>query len=110
MVSGGIREILQVVVDALEFDYLLCSELDVDNQGIYTGKPSGRVCIGENKQLIAQELAQSLNIDLEKSFSYGNHHTDIPILEIVGNPYAVEPTPEFIGNCRRKRMAGLYHD
>ena len=110
IVSGGVRDILQVVADNMKFDDLLCSDLEVDGRGYYTGKPLGVSCIGMNKQLNAKNLAKKMNIDMKNSFSYGNQHDDIPILEIVGNPFAVEPTQELLQVAKIKGWPILsYH-
>jgi phosphoserine phosphatase len=33
-------------------------------------------------------------MDLSSSFAYGNHQSDIPLLELVGHAHAVEPTEQ----------------
>jgi phosphoserine phosphatase len=47
--------------------------------------------VDHNKKVLTLKLAHQLKLDLEKSYAYGNHHSDLPLLEIVGNPHAVEP-------------------
>ena len=37
-------------------------------------------------------LARQVDIDLASSYAYGNHQSDLPLLELIGNPYVVEPT------------------
>lgn len=107
LVSAGIKDMLQTVTDNLQFDHLICTELEVDNSGIYTGKIPGGACMGKKKQVLAQNIAEKLNIDMENSFSYGNHHNDIPILEIVGNPCAVEPTQKLLDVAKSKGWSVL---
>ena len=46
---------------------------------------------GPHKKTLTLKLAQRLELDLDKSYAYGNHHSDLPLLETVGNPHAVEP-------------------
>ena len=36
----------------------------------------------------------SCEIDLRRSFAYGDHRSDIPVLALVGNPVAVGADPE----------------
>jgi phosphoserine phosphatase len=45
--------------------------------------------LGENKAIAIRELAQQRDIDLNESFAYSDSETDIPMLESVGHPYAV---------------------
>jgi HAD superfamily hydrolase (TIGR01490 family) len=92
IVSAGIRYLLRVVAKDLGFDHLLCTDLEVDDNGMLTGRVSGRLCIGINKRLMCEELALNEGINLKSSFAYGNHQSDIPMLELVGNPNVVEPT------------------
>jgi phosphoserine phosphatase len=75
----------------LEFDHLLCTDLEVDKNGLMTGKPAGLVCVDHHKKVLTLKLAQQLELDLQKSYAYGNHHSDVPLLETVGNPHVVEP-------------------
>lgn len=94
LISGSVRYLLEPVVKDLEFDHLLCTDLEVDKNGIMTGKPGGPVCVDQNKKMLTIKLAQKLGLNLEKSYAYGNHHSDLPLLETVGNPHAVEPSAE----------------
>ena len=91
LVSAGIRYLLTPVADDLGFDYLLCTDLEKGLNGLLTGKPRGPVCSDTNKKRLASRLADDLDMDLMRSYAYGNHHSDIPMLEMVGNPHAVEP-------------------
>jgi HAD superfamily hydrolase (TIGR01490 family) len=91
LISGSVRYLLEPVVRDLKFDHLLCTDLEVDNNGLMTGKPADLVCVDHNKKVLTLKLAQQLKLDLEKSYAYGNHHSDLPLLETVGNPHVVEP-------------------
>jgi HAD superfamily hydrolase (TIGR01490 family) len=91
LISGSVRYLLEPVVRDLGFDRLLCTDLEVDKNGLMTGKPAGLVCVSHNKKRLTLNLAQKLELDLTRSYAYGNHHSDLPLLEAVGNPYAVQP-------------------
>ena len=91
LISGSVRYLLEPVVKDLEFDHLLCTDLEVDKNGLMTGKPADLVCVDHNKKKLTLKLAQQLELDLQKSYAYGNHHSDVPLLETVGNPHVVEP-------------------
>ena len=94
LISGSVRYLLEPVIRDLEFDHLLCTDLEVGKNGLMTGKPEGLVCVDQNKKKLTLKLAEKLGLDLEKSYAYGNHQSDLPLLETVGNPYAVEPTAD----------------
>ena len=91
IVSGSIRYYLEPVAKDLGIDHLICTDLEEGSDGLLTGKPTGQICIGEYKQKMTKQLIDDLNIDLDKSFAYGNSQADIHLLKMVGNPVAVEP-------------------
>lgn len=92
LVSAGVRYALEPVVQDLGFDHLLCTDLEIGRDGLYTGRSKGLICIETHKQTLALALAKAHDIDLDASSAYGNHQSDIPLLESVGHPFAVEPT------------------
>jgi len=93
LLTGSIEYYLKPVVEDLGIDYLLCSHLEVDEQGLLTGKPFGPICVKETKLILAKELAETAGIDLSKSYAYGNSESDIAMLGGVGHPVIVNPTP-----------------
>ncbi|MFE0021833.1 HAD family hydrolase [Amycolatopsis sp. NPDC059021] len=61
---------------------------------IVDGCYSGEVdfyCYGENKAVAAKQLATTYGYNLAECFAYTDSSTDIPLLEVVGHPYAVNP-------------------
>ena len=48
-------------------------------------------CYGPNKAIAITELAERTGIDLSDSSAYSDSATDIPMLEVVGHPFAVNP-------------------
>ena len=91
LISGSVRYMLEPVAQDLEFDHLLCTDLEVNPDGRLTGKPNGPVCVDLNKRILTLALAQNIGLDLARSYAYGNHHSDLPLLESVGHPHAVAP-------------------
>jgi putative phosphoserine phosphatase/1-acylglycerol-3-phosphate O-acyltransferase len=93
LISASLRYLLEPVVDDLGFDILLCTDLEEGENGLLTGRPKGHVCIKENKKIITLKIAEEYGINLEKSYAYGDSEADLPLLELVGNPRVVEPSP-----------------
>ncbi|WP_344863049.1 HAD-IB family hydrolase [Amycolatopsis ultiminotia] len=61
---------------------------------IVDGRYSGEVgfyCYGENKAVAAKQQAAEHGYDLDECFAYTDSSTDIPLLEAVGHPHAVNP-------------------
>jgi phosphoserine phosphatase len=46
---------------------------------------------GAGKAAAVRELAAERRIDLVRSTAYSDSHTDLPFLEVVGHPVAVNP-------------------
>lgn len=58
------------------------------------GRYSGDVdfyCAGENKAVAAKQLAEENDYDLTRCYAYSDSITDLPLLEAVGHPTAVNP-------------------
>jgi putative phosphoserine phosphatase / 1-acylglycerol-3-phosphate O-acyltransferase len=92
LISGSVRYLLEPVVRDLGFNHLICTDLEVGPDGLLTGKAKGPLCLDLTKRVLAEKLAKDININLESSFAYGNHQSDLPLLKLVGNPRVVEPT------------------
>lgn len=87
----------------LGLDHCLCTRLEVDSDGLYTGKTVGPPCFGKNKVLFAKELSESLNIPLRNCTFYTDSASDIPLLNLVGRAVAVNPDPHLRARAQMKR-------
>ncbi|HEY2190877.1 MAG TPA: HAD-IB family hydrolase [Actinomycetospora sp.] len=77
----------------LGVDHVLCTELEEDDEGLLTGRLAGRTGWGAGKAALVERFAAESGIDLSKSWAYANGAEDIPFLETVGRPHAVNPEP-----------------
>lgn len=93
LVTGSIDYYLKPVMTDLGIDHLLCTYLEVGEDGLLTGRSKGPICVGDEKVHMANALASEHGIDLSESYAYGNSEMDIPMLELVGHPFIVNPTP-----------------
>ncbi len=59
--------------------------------GKFTGEISGHILKDEMKRDLLLDLAKKYQIDLSKSFAYGNSWHDYPMLRMVGHAYLVNP-------------------
>ena len=92
IVSAALQEIVEALAHDLGFDGALGTVAEIDD-GVYTGH-SARALHGEAKADAVRELAGRERIDLGASFAYSDSHTDLPFLEVVGHPIAVNPDRE----------------
>lgn len=61
---------------------------------VVDGRYSGQVdfyCYGEQKAVAAKQMATDHGYDLAACFAYTDSSTDVPLLDTVGNPHAVNP-------------------
>ena len=85
IVSATLQEIVEAIADDLGFDGALGTLCEVTD-GVYTGRAL-RPLHAENKSRCVAELGY----DLAECTAYTDSHTDLPLLEAVGHPVAVNP-------------------
>ena len=93
LVSMSPAEIVEPFAELLGITGAIASKAKIDAQGKFTGEMEF-FAQGENKAVAIRELAQKRGIDLAESFSYSDSATDIPMLEVVGHAFAVNPDKE----------------
>jgi HAD superfamily hydrolase (TIGR01490 family) len=90
LVSASPEEIVLPLADLLGADGAICSRGEVDDEGRYTGRMAF-YAYGESKANAMREIADRTGLDLEASSAYSDSATDLPMLEAVGRPVAVNP-------------------
>ena len=78
--------------EQLGLDDILCNRFEVVD-GVFTGRPDGRLCFGEGKLHHARALAHEHGVDLADCTFYTDSASDLSVLEAVGNPVVVHPDP-----------------
>ena len=101
ILSSALHQICWRVSEFLGMDGFLCSSLEV-NEGRLTGKASGRLCFGEEKQIRLMEYCKNNTMNHSESWYYGDSISDLPVLEIVGNPVCVNPDRELKYEARKR--------
>ncbi len=77
---------------AKEFDIeLLLATNPEESNGRFTGKVSGIPCFREGKVQRLQAWLQDRGNEINESWFYSDSHNDLPLLEIVNHPVAVDP-------------------
>ncbi len=92
IVSAALQEIVDALAEELGFDGAIGSRCEVEH-GVYTGRVL-RGMHGPEKVEALRELAERDGLDLAASTAYSDSHTDLPFLEAVGCPVAVNPDRE----------------
>ncbi|WUH99099.1 HAD-IB family hydrolase [Spirillospora sp. NBC_00431] len=95
---------LDVFVEPLRtlFDDMLASHLRVVD-GRCTGSFEQPPLIGESRAAWLRAWAKDEGVDLTGSWAYGDHYSDLPVLEQVGNPVAVNPDARLYRHAKRQR-------
>jgi phosphoserine phosphatase len=90
LVSASPVEIADLIANRLGFTGALgtCAEQE---DGVFTGKITGKLLHGSEKARAITSLASEQNIDLQNSYAYSDSHNDIPLLEAVGSPCVINP-------------------
>jgi len=88
LVSASPEEIVLPLTDMLGVDGAICSRGEIDDKGRYTGRMAF-YAYGPQKATAIRELAERTGIDLTASSAYSDSATDLPMLEAVGRPVAV---------------------
>lgn len=78
------------IAAALGVDEILATEPEFDGTK-YTGKVSGTPCFQEGKVTRLKLWLTEKQRNLKDSFFYSDSHNDLPLLELVENPVAVDP-------------------
>jgi HAD superfamily hydrolase (TIGR01490 family) len=90
LVSASPEEIVRPLAEYLGVDGAIASRTVTDADGRYTGEMAF-YAYGPFKADAIRDLAQERGIDLDASYAYSDSYTDVPMLEVVGHPVAVNP-------------------
>ena len=93
LVSMSPTQVVEPFAKLLGITGAIASRAKIDENGKFTGEMEF-FAQGENKAVAIKELAQKRGIDLAESFSYSDSATDIPMLQVVGHAFAVNPDKE----------------
>lgn len=90
IITATNRFITAPIAKEFGIENLLATEAEIINNQ-YTGQVSGTPCFQEGKVTRLNEWLQQTGYTLEDSYFYSDSHNDIPLLEIVSYPIAVDP-------------------
>ncbi|MDH6137059.1 HAD superfamily hydrolase (TIGR01490 family) [Kitasatospora sp. MAA4] len=89
IVSSSGSEVVEPIGAMLGADRVIATRLKVED-GRYTGEIE-YYAYAENKAAAIRELAERVGYDLAECYAYSDSITDLPLLEAVGRPSAVNP-------------------
>jgi HAD superfamily hydrolase (TIGR01490 family) len=89
IVSTSGSEVVEPIGEMLGADRVIATRMVIED-GHYTGAID-YYAYGETKATAVRALAEQEGYDLEGSYAYSDSVTDLPMLEAVGHPFAVNP-------------------
>ncbi|MFI6337800.1 HAD family hydrolase [Streptomyces sp. NPDC050535] len=90
IVSTSGAEVVEPIGELLGADRVVATRMVVGEDGCFTGEVE-YYAYGPTKAEAVRELAESEGYDLSRCYAYSDSATDLPMLESVGHPYAVNP-------------------
>lgn len=100
--SSATRGQIQATAEDMGIDHIICTEMEVDDDGIITGELGSEIRWGQGKADAVIEFADEYGLDIAESFGYSNGEEDLPFLELVGIPIALNPDDELESTARQR--------
>jgi HAD superfamily hydrolase (TIGR01490 family) len=100
IVSAAPQEIVEPLAHSLGMTSGIGTRTVVED-GVYTGILDGPFCYGEGKVEAIVELARWHGYELDQCYAYSDSASDLPMLEAVGHPVAVNPDTRLERHARR---------
>ena len=92
IVSASPQELVEPLAYALGMTGGIGTVAEVVD-GVYSGELAGPFTYGPGKAVAMEAAARRNSYDLERCYSYSDSASDLPMLELVGHPVAVNPDP-----------------
>ena len=90
LVTASPQDFAELIASKLGFTGALGTRAETKD-GKYTGNLIGNLLHNKEKARAVIELVNSRNIDINDCFAYSDSHNDLPLLETVGHPNAINP-------------------
>ncbi len=91
IVTGATRYVAEPVAAELGIPHVICSELELDADGCFTGRILEPLCYGPGKIERTEKVAEKEGFLLAESTFYSDSITDLPLLEVVKAPVVINP-------------------
>ena len=90
IITATNRFITGPIAAALQIENLIACEGEIVD-GVYTGEPSGVPSFAAGKVTRLEDWLRHRDTTLSGAWFYSDSHNDLPLLELVDNPVAVDP-------------------
>jgi HAD superfamily hydrolase (TIGR01490 family) len=110
IVTAASQELADILASVMALDGAIGSQISEVVDGVYTGRPAGVFVYRAGKAQAIEQLAAAEGIDLEASYAYSDSESDLPMLEAVGYPVAVNPDAALLRTARERGWDVLRFD
>lgn len=90
LVTAAPEDMATVISERLGFTGAIGSKAAIVD-GHYTGEMNGPLLHGKEKAQAIREIAEKRGFDLTQCFGYSDSNNDLPLLQCIGNPSAINP-------------------
>lgn len=84
------------------FDEIISAEMSINDDGTYTGEMHSVPPTGEARADLLTAYCEAEGFSLDECVAYGDAASDLPLLECVGFPVAVNPETRLAGIARKR--------
>ena len=98
-ISGSPLELVEIMSKKYDFDDYRGTTYKTDETGHYTGEVIP-MWDHASKEKAIHELSEKYDIDLSESYAYGDTTGVFTMFELVGHPYAINPTRELLNKIK----------
>ncbi len=102
IVSAAGHGVVELLANVLDMEGGIGTRYEVDERGRYTGELVEGLNYGELKIGPMRRFADDHDLDLAESWAYSDSISDLPMLELVGHPVAVNPDAELARLARER--------
>lgn len=110
VVTAAANDMAVLLARVMTFDGALGSHLSEIENGVYNGHPTGTFMYKRAKAVAIAEMAEREGFDLADSYAYSDSISDLPMLEVVGHPVAVNPDAALAALAREQDWELLRFD
>ena len=102
IISGSPDFLVEKMAKKYGADNFTGAKYKVDTSGVFTGEVIP-MWDGKSKKKAIDRFCKEYNIDLSKSFAYGDTTGDLTMFKNVGFPVAINPAMELIKKVKRDK-------
>ena len=101
MITATIKFIAEPIANFIGMDDMI-GTISETKDGKFTGKVAGIPSFQEGKITHLENWLEKKSMDLSGAFFYTDSHNDLPLLETVEHPVAVNPDPILLEHAKQK--------